>query len=63
MSEPKKNFVKGLSRKQRIPLIYDTRRKCFDGENYFQATKQQINSWSVIQSYESKYIPIKKEDE
>jgi len=63
MSEPKKNFVKGCSRKQRIPLIYDTTRKCFDGERYFQATKTEINEWSVIKSYESKYIPIKKEDD
>ena len=52
--------VTGLSKTNRIPVIYDTTTKeCYDGKTRFQSTQQQIRKWGLLESYKSKYIPIK----
>lgn len=54
--------MKGLSKKERTPLVYDTRTKqAFDGIKHFTVTKAEINEWSITKSYTSEYIPIKQE--
>ena len=54
--------MKGLSKKERTPLIYDTRTKeAYDGIKHFTITKREINEWSLTKSYTSEYIPIKQE--
>ena len=53
--------VTGLSKTNRIPVIYDacskddtTTKECYDGKTRFQSTQQQIREWSLLQSYKSK---------
>ena len=54
--------VTGCSNKKRKPLIYDPKTlDCFDGFKHFKATKQQISEWSILRSYKSQYVPVKKE--
>lgn len=56
------NRITGASSKERLPLIYDpVDRKCFDGTDYFTATKTELNEWNILKSNTSKYIPIKKD--
>ena len=51
----------GISRKQRKLIIYDEC-KYYDGKCYHDTNKEKIKKWSFSNSYKSKYIPIKKDD-
>ena len=52
--------VTGLSKTNRIPVIYNpTTKEAYDGKLRFQSSQQQIREWGLLQSYKSKYIPIK----
>ena len=56
------NRITGCSSKARLPLLYDpVDKQCFDGTEYFTATKKELNDWNVLKSNTSKYIPIKKD--
>ena len=54
--------IAGISRKQRRVIIYDEFRY-YDGKDYHETTKEEIKKWSFLNSYKSKYIPIKKDDD
>ncbi len=54
--------VAGISRKQRRAIIYDEN-NYFDGKYYYETDKEKIREWSFTNSYKSKYIPIKKDDD
>ena len=42
--------VTGLSKTNRIPVIYDTTTKeCYDGKTRFQSTQQQIRNWGLLE--------------
>ena len=59
-----KNKLNGLSRVERVPLLYNPlTKKCYDGEKHFKATHKDINEWSVTNSFKSEYVPIKCPDE
>ncbi len=51
-----------ISRKQRRVIIYDEN-NYFDGKDYHITNKEEIKKWSFTNSYKSKYIPIKKDDD
>ena len=54
--------IAGISRKQRRVIIYDEFRY-YDGKDYHETTKEEIKKWSFLNSFKSKYIPIKKDDD
>ena len=54
--------IAGISRKQRRVIIYDEN-NYFDGNDYFDTDKEDIKKWSFTNSYKSKIIPIKKDDD
>lgn len=54
--------MKGLSKKERQPLVYNLQTKqAFNGIKHFTVTRAEINEWSITKSYTSEYIPIKQE--
>ena len=53
--------IAGISRKQRKLIIYDEN-NYFDGKDYHETTKEEIKRFSFLNSYKSKYIPIKKDE-
>ena len=56
------NRITGCSSKARLPLLYDpVDKQCFDGTEYFTATKKELNDCNVLKINTSKYIPIKKD--
>ena len=53
--------IVGISKKQRKLIIYDER-QYYDGKDYYDTDKEEIKRWSFTNSYKSKYIPIKKDE-
>ena len=56
------NYVKGISEKQRILLVYDEDYKTWNGKKFRQSTRDKIKGYQLKQSYKSKYIPVFKEE-
>ena len=54
--------IAGISRKQRKLIIYDEH-QYYDGKDMFDTDKEDIRKWSFTNSYKSKIIPVKKEDD